>query len=339
MEPEQAADEAARVPPAARSASWLREHPKVGAGQRGADLKREDSGVVPARLLRRATGSSLDSLQETDAAGGAEGSAPSRASGGDEASGESALASPFLFSKQSGPARPEEGGGGAAARLHRDTPVPGEAPPGGPGFRASPRLVNALPSMSEAEYEAAVHGQQAQAGPAGAEGPGVPGPGPISPTTSLHRLTPMPLLSGLSGGALSTRASRGAGALPSLAEAEADPGREDTPNPAEGPAPGPWEPPTEQRLKSAPVLRRLTPMPDASPAASFKSQRGTSLPSVSEAGSDKARCTCTVHVARLHHILHRLCAGGMLRPSLVPLGARSYMASATLHSGLNVNAC
>lgn len=321
MEPERVADEAARVPPAARSASWQREHPEVGAGPRGGGLKREDSGVVPARLLRRATGSSLDSLQET------EGSAPNHASGGDEAAGESALASsPFLSSRQSGPARRSEelvnpnpqGGGGAAARLHRDTPVPGgEGAPGGPGFRASPRLVNALPSMSEAEYEAAVHGQPAQEGLGVPEGPGAPGPGPISPTASLHRLTPMPLLSGLSGGALSSRGSRGASALPSLAEAEADPGQGSNPNP--NPAEGPWEPPTEQRLKSAPVLRRLTPMPDASPAASFKSQRGTSLPSVSEAGSDKARFNSTADVACLSYVLNS--AGGMPRASAVPVRA------------------
>lgn len=300
------ADEAARVPPAARSASWQKDHPEVGAGQRGSGLKREDSGVVPARLLRRATGSSLDSLRETDAAGGAEGSAPNRASGGDEAVDEGAHASPFLSSKQSSLARSEEGSGGAAARLHRDMTVPGGAAPAGPGSRASPRLVNALPSMSEAEYEAAVHGQ-AQGEPGGAEGPENPGPGPINPTASLHRVTPMPLLSGLSGGALSTRSSRGGpGALPSLAEAEAEPGQGLNPSPAEGPAPGPWEPPTEQRLKSAPVLRRLTPMPDASPSASFKSQRGTSLPSVSEAGSDKARFTCAVLVARLCFALNGL---------------------------------
>ena len=287
MELEGVAEEAGRTAPAAGSASWQRDHPEVGAGQGGAGLKRNDSGKVPARLLRKATGSSLGSLPETDAGGAGPGGAGDIAVPGaadvDEAAGESAPGSPFLYSKQSSLARSEGGSGGAAAWLHRDTPVPGEPP--GAASRASPRLINALPSMSDADYEAAVRGQQAQ-GPGGAEGD--PGPGRINPTTSLHRLTPMPQLSGLSGAALSSRSSRGTGALPSLAETEPEPSR--GVDPAEGPpAPGAWEPPTEQRLRSAPVLHRLTPMPDASPSASARSQRGTSLHSVSEAGSDKAR--------------------------------------------------
>ncbi len=225
-----------RAPPAARSAAWLQEHPEP-QGRQG--LGRADSGMLPPRLTRNTTGSSLGSLSESEeadapapsAAGGAEAvvGAPPRAppgggggAGSSVGAGAGAPASPFVL-----PPAPGSGGsaaGAAAARLRRVTPMPGDASPA--ESRASQRTISSLPSLSEAEYEATMADHPPDVG-AKADDPPV------------------------------------AGAMADHA-----------PNAGAAVQPG----------GNAGLLRRVTPMPGASPAHTARAPRGAGLPSLSEAG-------------------------------------------------------
>ncbi len=356
-----------RAPPAARSAAWLQEHPEP-QGRQG--LGRADSGMLPPRLTRNTTGSSLGSLSESEeadapapsAAGGAEAvvGAPPRAppgggggAGSSVGAGAGAPASPFVL-----PPAPGSGGsaaGAAAARLRRVTPMPGDASPA--ESRASQRTISSLPSLSEAEYEATMADHPPDAGTMADHRPDADvAVLPAGQAGLLRRVTPMPGASP----AHSTRAPRGAG-LPSLSEAggadDAGPdaiGQDARPVAGGAPAaaaraeeagPGPGgvasggAPETGAQLTAgslaAPLLQRLTPMPPDSLTPSARSQRG-SLPSLSEVGSEEAR---SLAAARTLQRKAQTCSQAHLCASLTQAGLSGCLPGPSKGVTLHVLGC
>ena len=257
---------------------------------------RIDSGKLPVRLSRRVTGSSLTSLRETDgdtleADAGDLASEPGQRSGIREPGGADATMGSSAALQTAAPSRTPLL---KAPHLHRMTPMPGDvARAERPPPRNSQRLVNSLPSLTEAEYDAAVAGElhanpvdQPPGSRSGAEAlsrVGYASGSELGSAASLHRVTPRPAEAATP----PARASR-VSSLTSMPEAQVAAAADPTPNPGGEPAGGQL---TAGRL-AAPALQRLTPMPDAGLSPSMRSQQGSqrgagSLPSLSEAGSEQ----------------------------------------------------